>query len=166
MITAGIILANAASIYEGKKAVQSQSYGPEARGGASKAEVIISDVEINFPKVTSPDFLVALTQEAYDKYSVDLKPGGTVIVDGAFVKNVKDGDFKLYSMPVTNTVLERLGKQLGANIATIAAANAIGGFVSKDALLNSVLSMIPKGTEDFNKKAYEIGLELAAEAVK
>lgn len=166
MITAGIILANAASIYEGKNAVQSQSYGPEARGGASKAEVIISDEEINFPKVTSPDFLVALTQEAYDKYSKDIKPGSTVVVDGAFVKNTGGGDFRLYSMPVTGTVLERLGKQLGANIATIAAANAVGGFVSEEALLKSVLSMIPKGTEDFNRNAYGIGLELAAEALE
>ena len=79
MITAGIILANAAAIYENKNSVQSQSYGPEARGGASKAEVIISSDEINYPKVTSPDFLVALTQEAYDKYSKDIKDDCLII---------------------------------------------------------------------------------------
>lgn len=166
MITAGIILANAAAIYDGKNAVQSQSYGPEARGGASKAEVIISDAEINYPKITSPDFLVALTQEAYDKYSGDIKPNGIVMVDSAFVKNAGGGNFKLFSLPIAGTVQERLGRLLGANIASLAAANALGSFVPNEALLKSVLSMVPKGTEDLNKKAYDIGLELAAEGIK
>ncbi len=164
MITAGIILANAAAIYENKNAVQSQSYGPEARGGASKAEVIISDCEINYPKVTSPDFLVALTQEAYNKYSKDIKENCLIIIDSAFVKEYEKSD-KVYPMAITETVLERLGKELGANIATIAAANYIGNFVSEESLLKSVLSMIPKGTEEFNKKAFNIGLELAKNAV-
>lgn len=164
MITAGIILANAAAIYEGKNAVQSQSYGPEARGGASKAEVIISHEEINYPKVTSPDFLAALTQEAYDKYSKDIKDDCIVLVDSAFVKDVDKDRGVLYSMPITETVLEKLGKQLGANIATLAAANALGGFVSEESLTKSVLSMIPKGTEELNKAAFQIGLELARAA--
>lgn len=165
MITAGIILANAAAIYENKNSVQSQSYGPEARGGASKAEVIISSDEINYPKVTSPDFLVALTQEAYDKYSKDIKDDCLIIIDSAFVKEYDINNKNIYPMAITETVLEKLGKELGSNIATIAAANYIGKFVNEDSLLKSVLSMIPKGTEDFNKKAFNIGLDLAKNIV-
>ena len=81
LITAGIIMAKAASIYEGKQAVQSQSYGPEARGGASKSEVIISDGPIDYPKVTQCDALLAMTQEAANKYSHDLKEGGVLLID-------------------------------------------------------------------------------------
>lgn len=165
MITAGIILANAAAIYENKNSVQSQSYGPEARGGASKAEVIISSDEINYPKVTSPDFLVALTQEAYNKYSGDIKNNCLIIIDSAFVKEYDENNKNIYPMAITETVLEILGKELGSNIATIAAANYIGKFVSEDSLLKSVLSMIPKGTEEFNKKAFNIGIDLAKKAI-
>lgn len=164
MITAGIILANAAAIYENKNAVQSQSYGPEARGGASKAEVIISDEEVNFPKVTAPDILVALTQEAYDKYSKDLKKGGILIVDNELVPKIDAGGFKVYSLPLLADVTEKLGKAQSLNIAAIGALNAACHVVGGDALLKSVLSMIPKGTEDANKKALEIGAELAEKA--
>src|ERR1035437_4658030 len=88
LITAGIIMAKAASIYEGKQAVQSQSYGPEARGGASKAEGIISDEAIDYPKVTQCDELLAMTQVACDKYSHDLKEGGVLLVDSDLVKGL------------------------------------------------------------------------------
>src|SRR5512136_3011541 len=81
MILAGIILAEAAAIYDGKMAVQTQSYGPEARGGASKSEVVIADGEIDHPEVLSADVVVALSQEAYNKYAVCIKPGGLLIVD-------------------------------------------------------------------------------------
>ena len=87
LITAGIILAEAASIIEGKSAVQSQSYGPEARGGASKSEVIISDGPIDYPKATIVDACLAMTQEAADKYANGIKPGGLLLLDADFVKN-------------------------------------------------------------------------------
>lgn len=164
MITAGIILANAAAIYENKNSVQSQSYGPEARGGASKAEVIISDEEVNFPKITSPNILIALTQEAYDKYSQDLKKGGVLIVDNELVPNIKAEGFEVYSLPLLAAVTEKLGKAQSLNIAVIGALNAVCHVVGDDALLKSVLSMIPKGTEEANKKALQIGAELAEKA--
>ncbi len=96
LITAGIILAEAASIIEGKHAVQSQSYGPEARGGASKSEVIISDGPIDYPKATIVDACLAMTQEAADKYANGIKPGGLLLLDSDFVKNEPKGDFKVY----------------------------------------------------------------------
>lgn len=160
MITAGIILAAAAAIYENKNAVQSQSYGPEARGGSSKAEVVISDDEINFPKITAPDILVALTQEAYEKYSSDLKKGGTLIVDSTLVPKIKSENVTVHSLPLLETVTGQLGKSLALNIATIGALNAACRVVSEKALMEAVLSMIPKGTEEFNKKALEIGYSL------
>lgn len=161
MITAGIILASAASLYEGKTSVQSQSYGPEARGGASKAEVIISTEEINYPKVMAPDVLVALTQEAADKYVHDLKDNGILIVDSMMVKNPPKGKFKVYEMPIIVSAAEKAGKALVANMVTLSALNTICKLVTPEALEKAVLAMVPKGTEDLNKKALSVGKELA-----
>lgn len=163
MITAGIILAMAASIYGDKNATQSQSYGPEARGGASKAEVIISDDEINYPKVMAPKYLVALTQEAADKYSTDLEEGGIIIVDSMMVKSPPKGNFEVYSLPIVKAAAERAGKSMVANIVTLAALNDICKFVSEEELEQAVLARVPKGTEDLNKKALEVGKALVAE---
>src|SRR5512138_1613436 len=103
LILAGIILAEAAAIHDGKQAVQSQSYGPEARGGASKSEVIISDHPIDYPKATSVDALLALTQEACDKYSGDLKQGGILLLDSDLVKRMPQGNYNVTRIPIINT---------------------------------------------------------------
>ena len=102
LITAGIILAEAA-LLDGKLAIQSQSYGPEARGGASKAEVIISDEAIHFPKVTDPNLLLAMSQEAATKYSHDLTAGSVMITDSLFVSDVPDFGGKVYELPITHS---------------------------------------------------------------
>lgn len=166
MITAGIILAAGASVIEGKKAIQSQSYGPEARGGASKAEVIISDEEIYYPKVMAPDVLVALTQEACDKYSKDLKDGGILIVDELMVKKHPEGNFKVYTLPIIKTAAEKVGKAMVANVVTLGALNEICKFVKPETLEQAVLSRVPKGTEELNKNALNAGVELAKAAMK
>src|SRR5271157_4991519 len=111
MILAGIILAEAAAIYDGKQAVQSQSYGPEARGGASKSEVIISDGPIDYPKVTQCDALLAMTQEACNKYSHDLKEGGILLVDSDLVKTLPKGNFKTVAFPIINTAKNDVGRE-------------------------------------------------------
>jgi 2-oxoglutarate ferredoxin oxidoreductase subunit gamma len=110
LITAGIILAEAASIVEDQHAVQSQSYGPEARGGASKSEVIISDGPIDYPKATMVDACLALTQEAADRYADTIKPGGLLLLDADFVKNPPAGDFKIYRFPIINTAKTDIGR--------------------------------------------------------
>ncbi len=161
LITAGIIFANAAAIACGKNAIQSQSYGPEARGGASKAEVIISSEEINYPKVTAPDILVALTQASFDKYSHDLKDDAIVIVDSLLVQDTSKIKQKVYSLPIMETVTEKLGKALSANIATLAIVNEMGNILPRETLLESMLTMVPRGTEKANTDAYNIGIELA-----
>ena len=115
LILAGVIMAEAASIYDGKQAVQSQSYGPEARGGASKSEVIISDDFIDYPKATIVDALLALTQEAADKYSHDLKDGGILLIDSDLVKNIPKGNFKTVAFPIINTAKNEVGREIVAN---------------------------------------------------
>jgi len=161
LILAGIILAEAA-IQDGKNAVQSQSYGPEARGGASKAEVIISDEEIDYPKVRDCDLLLALTQLACDKYVSTLKKGGTLVIDDT-IKCPQRDDIKLISIPILNTANEKLKKPLVANIIALGAINSILEIVSKDSLKKAVLARVPKGTEELNESALEEGMKLIKE---
>jgi 2-oxoglutarate ferredoxin oxidoreductase subunit gamma len=160
LILAGVIFAEAAAIYDGKNAVQSQSYGPEARGGASKSEVILSDETIDFPKATSIDLMLALTQEACSKYYKDITSGGTLLVDEDFVRDIPRGDFNVVVLPIIRTASEDIGKAFAANIVAIGAIAAITGRVSREAVEKAVLSRVPKGTEELNRKALHAGYEL------
>jgi 2-oxoglutarate ferredoxin oxidoreductase subunit gamma len=160
LILAGVIFAEAAAIYDKKNAVQSQSYGPEARGGASKSEVIISDETIDFPKATSIDLMLALTQEACSKYYKDIKADGTLLVDEDFVREIPKGSFKVVSLPIIRTASEEVGKAFVANIVAIGTIAAITGQVSREAVEKAVLSRVPKGTEDLNKRALLAGYDL------
>ncbi len=164
IITAGILLAQAAVTKAGKNAVQSQSYGPEARGGASKAEVIISDDEINYPKIIHPDVFISLTQEAYDKYAGDLKEKAIVIVDNTLVHEHRD-HYKFYEMPITATIQEQLNSTLSANIATLGVVNEICKIVSHEGLLEAVINNFPAKAAENNTKAYNIGVELAKQVM-
>ncbi len=164
LIFAGIILAEAAGIFDGKYVCQTQSYGPEARGGASKAEVVISDREIDYPKAIKPDLLLAMNQKSCDAYFFDLKPGGMLIVDSTFVKQLPTT--RAIGIPFTQISRERLGREIGANIVALGALATLSGIVSLSSLEAAVMKRIPPGTEDFNKKALELGIEAAKEAIK
>ncbi|HEY5975675.1 MAG TPA: 2-oxoacid:acceptor oxidoreductase family protein [Geobacteraceae bacterium] len=164
LILAGVIMAEAASIYDGKQAVQSQSYGPEARGGASKSEVIVSDDAIDYPKATVVDALLALTQEACDKYSHDLKEGGVLLVDSDLVKRLPAGNFKTVAFPIINTAKNEVGREIVANIVALGAMVALTGVVSKDAAEKAVLSRVPEAFLELNKKAFNMGYEKALAA--
>jgi 2-oxoglutarate ferredoxin oxidoreductase subunit gamma len=159
LILIGIILAEAA-ILDNKLAIQSQSYGPEARGGASKAEVIISENAIHYPKVTEPDLVLAMTQEAANKYHSDLKPEGTLIVDTTYVKELPAGVKNILQLPITALAKDNLGKALFANIIALGAIVALTKAVSMEALTAAVMHRVPKGTEELNKKALELGVSL------
>lgn len=159
LILAGIILAEAA-LQDGKNVVQSQSYGPEARGGASKAEVIISDSIINYPKVGKCDVLLALTQKAYDKYIDSLKEGGILILDNGVSHNSNRDDIKSYSVPILDTASEVLGKPMVANMVALGCINKVTNIVSKGNLSKSVSNRVPHGTEELNKRALNEGLSL------
>ncbi|MDT8444426.1 MAG: 2-oxoacid:acceptor oxidoreductase family protein [Desulfuromonadales bacterium] len=157
LITAGIILAEAASIIEGKNAVQSQSYGPEARGGASKSEVIISDAPIDYPKATIVDACLAMTQEAADKYANGIKEGGILLLDADFVQRAPEGNFTVYRLPITRLAKEDIGREIVANVVALGAVIGLTGVVSKDAGEQAVLRKVPEAFKDLNKKAYNLG---------
>jgi 2-oxoglutarate ferredoxin oxidoreductase subunit gamma len=161
VILAGIILAEAA-IRDGRNVVQTQVYGPESRGGATKAEVIISDEEIDYPKAGRIDLLVALTQEACDKFSGDLKDRGAVIVDASqVVAPPPPGGCTLFALPIIETAKDKLGKGVVANIVALGAIAALSSAVSREAIENAVLARVPKGTEELNLTALAAGFELA-----
>lgn len=157
LILVGKILAEAAAIYDGKNATQSQSYGPEARGGASRSEVIISDGDIDYPKATHIDLLLAMTQEAAVKYAKDVKPGGIVVLDSTFVEQPPTGEFEVHSFPITSLAEEQVGRAIVANIVALGVIQKISGIVSEEAILTAIRSRVPKGTEEMNIKAFRVG---------
>lgn len=166
LITAGIILAEAASIIEGKHAVQSQSYGPEARGGASKAEVIISDGPIDYPKATIVDACLAMTQEAADKYANGIKKGGVLLLDSDFVKDEPKGDFKIYKFPIIRTAKEEVGREIVGNVVALGAMIALTDVVKRESGEKAVLAKVPEAFLDLNKKAYSLGYDKVKELLK
>ncbi len=163
LILAGIILADAAAIYEDKNAVQTQSYGPEARGGSSKSEVIVSDSPIEYPKATKVDYMVALTQESFDKYIDDVKETGIVIADKELVTDFSKARGKLYVIDMIKSAREELGKVLGLNIIALGVLVEISGIVSHESIESALIKRVPRGFEDYNKKAIEIGFKLGRE---
>ena len=164
LILAGVIMAEAASIFQGIQAVQSQSYGPEARGGASKSEVIISDGPIDYPKVTKCDALLALTQEACDKYSHDLKEGGVLLYDNDLISRLPEGNFKKTGFNITNTAKNEVGREIVTNIVALGAMVALTGVVSKENAEKAVLARVPEAFLELNKKAFNLGYEKALAA--
>jgi len=158
LILAGIILAEAAGLYDGKFVCQTQSYGPAARGGASKAEVVISDGEIDYPQAIQPDVLLALNQKSLDTYLGDLKPGGLLIVDATLVPEVPRDRF--VALPFTQLARE-LGKEMVANIVALGALAALSAAVTPESLEKAVLARVPKGTEELNKRALDAGMKAA-----
>ena len=159
LILAGIILAEA-SINQGLNAVQSQSYGPEARGGASKAEVIISSEEIFFPKVRKPDILLALSQKAYEKYVHDLDGDSIIVIDDSIEIDESVKVKATYSLPILKTAYEKIGKSMVANIVALGVLTGLLDGIEKQSVLDAVLSRVPQGTEDLNKNAFEAGTML------
>jgi 2-oxoglutarate ferredoxin oxidoreductase subunit gamma len=163
LLLAGIILAEGA-INDGKNAVQTQSYGPEARGGASKSEVIISTEDIDFPKVRNCDILLALTQKSYEQYSEGLKDDGILIIDNSVnIGNVKNK--KVYSVPIISTAANDLGKPMVTNIVALGAIVEITKLISAESLEKAVLARVPKGTEELNRKALSMGYEIAKNSI-
>ena len=164
LILAGVILAEAA-ILDDKIAIQSQSYGPEARGGASKAEVIISTEEIDFPKVISPNLVLALTQVASDKYAHTVDSDGILVVDEEFILPDTINAKKIVKLPIIQTAIDKVGRNIVANIVAIGLITELTQVVSKESVEKAVLARVPKGTEDLNRKALSEGY-LLAQSVK
>jgi 2-oxoglutarate ferredoxin oxidoreductase subunit gamma len=161
LILAGQVLAEAAAIYDDNNATQSQSYGPEARGGASRSDVIISDGEIDYPKATTIDFLLAFTQEACDKYKADLKKGGIILADSKEVTKTPLGDFKIYTVPIIEIAEKEIGKTVVANVVALGLITGLSKVVTPAAMEQAIRARVPKGTEEINLKAFRKGLETA-----
>jgi 2-oxoglutarate ferredoxin oxidoreductase subunit gamma len=161
LVLAGKILAEAAAIYDNLNATQSQSYGPEARGGASRSEVILSDEDIDYPKAVHIDLLLALTQESCDRYYKDLKENGILLIDQDAVLTVPDGPYRVFKVPIIQIARDRVGRALVANIVALGMIAGIANIVSEKAVRAAIEARVPKGTEELNLKAFETGLEQA-----
>jgi len=164
LILIGIIFAEAVGLHEGLHVVQTQSYGPEARGGASKSEIVVSDEEIDYPKADNPDLLLAMTQASCDLYFRDLKEGGTLLLDSTFVKQVPKPT--AIQIPLTTLAKEHLGRDIVANIVALGALSQMTNLVSMASLKSALLARVPKGTEEINKKALHLGSREARKALK
>ncbi len=161
VITAAIILAEAAVLYENLVAVQSQSYGPEARGGATRSDVIISGSEIMFPKVIQPNVLVCLTQESYNKFAGIIRPGGLLITDSQHVKTERKVDARQKELAMYQETLDKIGNPVVFNICVLGAVNRLTELVSPESILKVLESRFNTEIFEVNKKALNLGLELA-----
>lgn len=164
LILMGIILAEAIGIYDGKFVAQTQSYGPEARGGSSKAEVVVSDQEIDYPKALRLDLLLAMNQKSCDDYYMDLKPNGILIVDSTFVNQVPIP--RAYQIPFTRIARDKFKREMVANIIALGAISKLTPIVSAKAIEAAVLARVPKGTEKLNREALRAGMSAAKKIEK
>jgi 2-oxoglutarate ferredoxin oxidoreductase subunit gamma len=164
MIFASVALCEAIGGGDGKNVSQSQSYGPEARGGASKADVVISENEIFYPKAIKLDLLLAMTQESLDKYYGDLKEGGMLIIDSSLVTDVPDVPH--YALPFTRLARNEVGNIMVANVVALAAIATLTDIVKFESLEKAILNRAPRGTEERNKQALQIGRDEALKLKK
>ncbi|MHB9098511.1 MAG: 2-oxoacid:acceptor oxidoreductase family protein [Syntrophales bacterium] len=160
VITAAIILAEAAILHENLVAVQSQSYGPEARGGSTRADVIIAESPIYFPKVIQPNVLVCLTQQAYTSYYSILRPGGLFITDSHFVKLGKKVDARQVELPMYDTVMEKVGRPIVFNICMLGAVIGLTKLVRPDSIMKVLETQINPSFLEMNRQALDIGMKL------
>jgi 2-oxoglutarate ferredoxin oxidoreductase subunit gamma len=165
ILLAAAILAEAAAAL-GRRVVQTQSYGPEARGGASKAEVIIAGEPIDYPEVQHPDVSLVLSQAAYDKYAKDTRPGGLLVYDSGLVEpDPADESLVRCGLPFTQAASDELGKKVVTNIVAVGALVAVSGVLPADAVREAVVSRVPPRFRELNEQAYGLGLRLGEEAV-
>lgn len=160
LITAAIVLGEAAVMHEGLEAVQSQSYGAAARGGATRADVIISNEPIRIPKIIQTGVLICLTQEAYTRFGMLIRPGGLFITDKRFVKSVQKLDAIHIELDLYNKVVEEIGKPVVFNIAILGALLGIYPVVKKESVVKVLEHRFPQALHADNLKALELGLEV------
>ncbi len=163
MIHAGLILQEAAAIYDDLNAHHVQSYGPEARGPAARSEVIISDGDIDYPKATQVDFFLATTQEALERYSSDLKPDALIVIDEDLVKKVP-GTLGVTALPLIRTAEHTLKRDSLLYVVALGALVEMSAVVTKPAIEAAVKDHVAKGSEDIHMQALEAGYQLGREA--
>ena len=165
VILSAIVIGKAASIFEGGHATMTQSFGPESRGGACSAQVVISDSPILYPYVTRPDVLVAMSQEAYTKFVRELKPGGLLLVEQDLVHltGLPQG-IRVHGVPATR-LAEELGRRMVLNIVMVGFFGAVTGLVDPQALRRAVETSVPAAFRDLNLKAFQKGFDYGATSV-
>ncbi|HYM76288.1 MAG TPA: 2-oxoacid:acceptor oxidoreductase family protein [Candidatus Dormibacteraeota bacterium] len=159
VILSAVVLGKAASIYENGFATMTQNFGPEARGGACSAQLVVSDSPVLYPYVTRPDIMVIMSQEAYNRFAPELKPGGTLIVEEDLVR-VSDlkGDPKVYAIPATRFA-EELGKRMVLNSVMVGFFTAVTKLLDADAVRKAVADSVPPSFRELNLKAFDKGLD-------
>jgi 2-oxoglutarate ferredoxin oxidoreductase subunit gamma len=157
----GYILGRAAAVHDGKDATMTQSYGPEARGGASSTQVVISDDRIFYPYVIMPDVLVVMSQEGYDKHRKNLKEDGKLLIDEDLVMLADDEDPKRVRRIPATRLAEELGRKIVANIVMLGFFSEITGLASEESLKKAVAESVPKATIDLNLRAFDRGRDYA-----
>ena len=162
IILSAVILGRAAALYDDKYAVQTQVYGPEARGGASMGQVVIDDEPILYPEVTEPDIYVIMSQQGFEKYGIRAGMDAVMLLDADLVRSRPD--CRHYEIPATAEAKGALGREIVANIVMIGALVTATGVVSREAIERAVLDSVPKGTEELNQKALKRGFELGERA--
>lgn len=163
VILGTIIMAEAAFL-DGKNVVQSQSYGPEARGGMCKAEVLVDDKAVNYTKVTKPTCLLSLTQQSFDKYKDNLADNAVLVVDASIeVPSSINESHKVYKLPIIDSAKKVIKNPMAANIISVGAVNEALSLASRESLENAVIAHIPKGTEEINVSAMNLGAKLIKE---
>ncbi|MFO7883776.1 MAG: 2-oxoacid:acceptor oxidoreductase family protein [Desulfobacteraceae bacterium] len=163
IVLAGRILGMAAALKDDKESTLVQSYGPESRGGACCAQVVISDTVIQYPYIANPDILVCMSHSAYEKYYKSLKPEGMLLTDKDLVTPTKERPF--FSIPATR-MAEELGRTMMANIVMLGFTTAVTKAVTRDGALFAVTSSVPKGTEEMNEKAFNLGFDYGLSKLK
>ena len=160
VITAAILLAEAAVRYEGLNAVQSQSYGAAARGGAARSDVIIWDQPIYFPKVIQPNILICLTQEAFDTYRTTIRPGGYLVTDTDLVKKPAFVDAQRVELPLHQSVMDQIGKPVVLNICLLGALVELTGLVRLESVKDLIRERFASSFHDINLQALDLGSQL------
>ncbi|MDH3390257.1 MAG: 2-oxoacid:acceptor oxidoreductase family protein [Desulfobulbaceae bacterium] len=159
IILASIILAEAAGIFEGYHVSQTQSYGPEARGGKCKAEVVISSKQIDYPKAVQLDMMLSMNQASCDTYCFDFKPNGLLLVDSGLVEQIPTS--RVVGLPFTEIAREVAGKDLVANIVALGVLGYLCPLLSIKSLEAALAARVPKGTKKMNSKALHAGIRAA-----
>ena len=163
VILAAAVIGKAAAIFEGGYATMTQAFGPEARGGSSSAQVILSTEPILYPYVTQPDILVVMSQEAYTRFAPQLKPNGILITEQELVQvgEVPSG-VRMYGVPATR-LAEELGRKMVLNIVMVGFFGAVTGLLDRESLSRAVADSVPPAFKDLNLRAFDKGYQYGSE---
>jgi 2-oxoglutarate ferredoxin oxidoreductase subunit gamma len=162
VVLAGQIVGQAAAVYDKQFAAFTQNYGPEARGGSCTAEIVKDEKPIEYPYLTGPEIVVILSQDAYSKYGHEIDQKTRLIIDPDLVKPDSSDGHELLEIPA-NRIARELGRAVVANIVLLGFVAAVSDFVSIESLRQSIQTSVPRGTGEFNLKAFEAGLRYGRE---